>query len=702
LAQLRVVIACVFLLLTCVLVCDGQTADHFEFPTRNYEQALLPPHFLLFGEPNSNYGNKLHAAEDIRASSHGMEVFAAAAGRVMLARTWKDCPNWGYILVIEHTLPDGTKVCSIYGHLDATTVLVAENQTVDRPGILLGKTGNYSCWKEHLHFGIHIGPFGRSVGSYPSWLTGYLPPAQFPQDYVKPSDFIRTHVTSNVVRTEATLDGNPWSGNVDFTIVGPGPVVALICPKGGCTLPVETSGLAPGQYTFTYNSGGPANSALTGVSPSTTQTLTAGGSITFRLQFTSHTPVTPGSCQPWSSLSVLVDNDAKTVASYVPKGCWSCAATGISAVNIEGSSLSPTLVPTADVINSCGSNAITKQTVCTANTAHVYVLKGTALDSSVSPNPLSSSGSGIIDFSGGSCTNCGVAMDAIHSKATIGLAFSPFVGGFQFLSLNSPLTFQPSFATMDILKNISEDPLIDPTRNTFGLNTLTGNPAGALLLSPSEDNNYEIIDVTTSVPAFFERSISNVAGEADSGAEDCETGIVLAPYEFTFPSQLFVADLASAVFTPGSPGSWTSLSAVNTLTGSNLFCAGPSGVAIAQGTHTGIVTDEFGCNAVTAIALPPTPGVVTLPGWMTCSIPNDPTGQSFAIGDDPHTVTAYQSPNNGHAYALIANKAPSGTPTFLARIDLTMMLSLTESSPGSHVCGSGTIPSSVVNFIPVP
>jgi len=78
---------------------------------------------------------------------------------------------------------------------------------------------------------------------------------------------------------------------------------------------------------------------------------------------------------------------------------------------------------------------------------------------------------------------------------------------------------------------------------------------------------------------------------------------------------------------------------------------------------------------------------------MTCSI-----GNGFAMGFDPHTVTAYKSPNSGDAIALIS----SALGTAVARIDLTLMLALPEASAGSHTCASGTLPGSVVTFFPVP
>jgi hypothetical protein len=388
----------------------------------------------------------------------------------------------------------------------------------------------------------------------------------------------------------------------------------------------------------------------------------------------------PGSCQTSSSLSVLVSGS--NVVAYVPKGNWSVTpATGVSAVNVEGSSITNTLIATGtDVINSAASNPLTGQTVASANNNHVYVLKGTGLDPSVSPNPLTDAGTGEIGFSGGSATTTGVAMDATHNRVVLGLSIAG-APGFQFLNLGSS-TFELPFASPS--GRISEDPLIDPTRN--------------LVLSPSEENNYEIVNVASSTsPKFFENGPIASGGSLDSAGEDCATGIALAPAEFSSPSNVYVADLTQATFTAGSPaGTWTAPSQVETLSESSLS-AGASGMAVAQGTHTGLVTGEFGGETLTAIKLPATSGTGTpaIGDWVTCGV-----GGGFSNGFDPHTVTAYQSPNGGDAIGLLAN----GGASELARVDLTKMLDPTTvpRTGGGHACASGTLPAAAVSLISVP
>ena len=95
-------------------------------------------------------------------------------------------------------------------------------------------------------------------------------------------------------------------------------------------------------------------------------------------------------------------------------------------------------------------------------------------------------------------------------------------------------------------------------------------------------------------------------------------------------------------------------------------------MAVAQGTHTGIVSGEFGGDAITAMALPTTSGsgIPAITDSVKCNI-----GNGFQNGFDPHTVTAYKSPSSGHAIALLAN----GDADQLAVVDLTDMLDLTRS-----------------------
>ena len=379
-----------------------------------------------------------------------------------------------------------------------------------------------------------------------------------------------------------------------------------------------------------------------------------------------------GACDPSSSLSALVIGS--NVVSYFPQGSWdNNATTGIAVVNVEGTSVTKTVVPTTHAVNSCASNSVTEVTVCVANDGEIYVLKGTAIT-----RTLTSGGTDTIGFSGGECTACGVAMDSVHNRAliTISIEGSP---GFQFLNLET-LTFETPFKASS--GEVSEDPLLDPGRN--------------LILSPAENDDYELVNVAKPTePEFFTNpfTFTDTELEFDSAAEDCSTGIALASLEFSDPSQIYIGDLTQAKFTPGSPGSWTAPSQIKTLEESEL-AAGSTGIAVAQGTHTGVTTGEFGGDSLTALALPETSGSGTpeLRDYVSCEI-----GEGFEQGKDPHVVTAYQTPNGGDAIALFGNE----TGSVIVRVDLTKMLneSIVPRTVGGHKCASGTLPSEVETFI---
>jgi hypothetical protein len=390
-----------------------------------------------------------------------------------------------------------------------------------------------------------------------------------------------------------------------------------------------------------------------------------------------------GSCNPSGSLSVLVQGT--DVISYVPKGNWDSATTGISITNIEGSSITPGVIVTANAVNSCASNPVTGVTVCTANNTDIYIITGSTISST-----LTSAGSGTISFTGGSCTNCGVAMDSVHNKAVVALAISADVGGFQFIDLSGTPTLETAFQTMSPTSEISEDVLIDPVRN--------------ILLSPNESQNYEIVNIKdTTTPTFFEHDISGlIGGDLDSAAEDCQTGIVMAPSEFT--GNVYIANGAHAKFTAGSPGTWTAPENAPSLFSG--LSAGASGMAVAQGSHIGIVTGEFGGSAFGAVRLPSSipAGKPSFADWLQCNVPNDPSTAPWDQGNDPHPVTAYVSPNSNHAIGLVANGAGS-PPTFLAAIDLTKLLDKSiVPRTSAHVCDPSVdlVAKGVVTFVAVP
>jgi hypothetical protein len=390
------------------------------------------------------------------------------------------------------------------------------------------------------------------------------------------------------------------------------------------------------------------------------------------------------SCTPSAALSALLS--PTTVTAYVPNGSWAPSnATGIQVVEIEPPGGTPASISTGfDVINSCASNSTTGQTVCTANSKSVYLLSGGGVT-----NVLQSGATGTATFSTGSCQNCGVAINQATNTAaiTVGLAGSPS-SGIQFLNLANNNASNPIPAANFISEAILWDPIND------------------LILSPNENSVYDLFDTTlpqgqtSGPPPSAPEYANNLVGlpptgnkELDSAASDCTTGIALASDEFT--QNLYLADLTQATLNPGA--TW------NTATGAQQFVGFPefnflqsggaqlvgiSGVVVAPRSHLAAVTGEFGGNKFGVVQLPPASGTgtPTPTDWVAAVLPKTPDGQLWQTGLDPHPLTAYTSPNDGKAYALMANASP---PTFLVVVDMQQLLNaprVTTATGPHNVC----------------
>ena len=394
-------------------------------------------------------------------------------------------------------------------------------------------------------------------------------------------------------------------------------------------------------------------------------------------------PSGAASCGAASALSVLATG--RQVSAYVPKGAWYAPSTdtGIDRVGLEGRALAPTFIDTPEVVNSCASNPVTGRTVCIGNDTDIYLLSGSHLDTT-----LTSAGSGFARFSGGTCTNCTVAFDAGSNRAVIGLNFDQGEG-FQFVDFASGAA-------------VLETPIVSPALQ-IGENLLLDSKR-RLMLSPSASNNYEIANLAgKSSPRFFENPIGTPGVDLlDSTAEDCSTGIALASDEFT--QKILVTDLSQAVFVPGkASGAWSAPAQFQDLPDFAPLMNGIRGLAVAPRSHLGAVAGSVAGNALGAIRLPATSGqgVPAMADWVECGIPDDPDGDPWRMGLDPHPLTVYESPNTGHTIAVLAN---SPAPTFLVLVDLTQMIDpvVLPRTAGTNTCAEGVMPSSLVHFVSLP
>lgn len=129
-----------------------------------------------------DFGENRHLGEDWNKTTGGNTdcgepVFAAADGQITFA---KDAgAGWGNVIIIEHTASDGTKIQSLYGHLE--TIARPEGAVTRREqiGTIGGANGRYPC---HLHFEIRwtdCPVWNQTGGGYGDEKHGWIDPSEF-------------------------------------------------------------------------------------------------------------------------------------------------------------------------------------------------------------------------------------------------------------------------------------------------------------------------------------------------------------------------------------------------------------------------------------------------------------------------------------------------------------------------------------------
>jgi murein DD-endopeptidase MepM/ murein hydrolase activator NlpD len=133
-------------------------AESFGYPVSAYKTDLFCPSY-----PRRSFGaGDTHAGEDCAWFREGCSYYAIADGVVRMVQGAGG--DWGFLLVLEHLLPSGDYVVSVYGHA-AWDVLVKPGDAVKKGQKIA--TQGLSCAVEnggygsHIHFGIGDGPFRR-------------------------------------------------------------------------------------------------------------------------------------------------------------------------------------------------------------------------------------------------------------------------------------------------------------------------------------------------------------------------------------------------------------------------------------------------------------------------------------------------------------------------------------------------------------
>lgn len=129
-----------------------------------------------------DFGANNHLGEDWNKNSGGNTdcgeaVFAAADGKIVYAEHAGE--GWGNVVIIEHELADGTKVQTLYGHLQKILKLSGEVKKREQIGEVGNADGKYFC---HLHFELreeNCPDWNQAGGGYSTERNGWLDPSDF-------------------------------------------------------------------------------------------------------------------------------------------------------------------------------------------------------------------------------------------------------------------------------------------------------------------------------------------------------------------------------------------------------------------------------------------------------------------------------------------------------------------------------------------
>jgi len=212
-----------------------QTADQFVLPIDGYN---MSDSCLNWGgyNPDPQFSGKRHVADDycvpigtdVKAPANGRVKFTLydPAGDILFPRYW-----YG-LVVIEHTLPSGSKACSILGHVKARDNIVVGTEV--GVGQVIADVIEYPPSSDHLHFRIYNGPFETPEvdGSVlATWCVGYVPEAMWPENYVNPLPILKMiGITTNLEYDSKFTDtydgcggkavfGVPWSNGSNGAFV---------------------------------------------------------------------------------------------------------------------------------------------------------------------------------------------------------------------------------------------------------------------------------------------------------------------------------------------------------------------------------------------------------------------------------------------------------------------------------------------------
>ena len=129
-----------------------------------------------------DFGENRHLGEDWNRttggdSDCGEPVYSAGDGTIVFARDGG--PGWGNVVMIEHSASDGTRIRTLYAHLQSIAKITGEVQRREQVGTIGNANGRYKC---HLHFEMRWNESSHwdDVGpGYSDSLHGWIDPSEF-------------------------------------------------------------------------------------------------------------------------------------------------------------------------------------------------------------------------------------------------------------------------------------------------------------------------------------------------------------------------------------------------------------------------------------------------------------------------------------------------------------------------------------------
>ncbi|CAN5505056.1 hypothetical protein BH10ACI3_BH10ACI3_07780 [soil metagenome] len=162
-----------------------EIADHFAYPIGKDETVTAKKdgdewfNEVDFGQKENlgevwtvNKGGNEGCGEPVYAIANGVITFADFAG-----------PEWGLVIIVDHQLPSGEKVQSLYGNLFDMSVKAGPVKKRQQIGRIGNANGRYLC---RLYFEMRTSD--APLWGQPGPIFG-----KEPKGWVDPSNFIDTH-----------------------------------------------------------------------------------------------------------------------------------------------------------------------------------------------------------------------------------------------------------------------------------------------------------------------------------------------------------------------------------------------------------------------------------------------------------------------------------------------------------------------------